>query len=525
MDVIVTAGGTAEPIDDVRAVTNFSTGRFPIEIARAFAARGETVTVLASREAGLRIGEVDDDATLEVRAFGDTTSLAGELSDAAAQLTPSGRPASCVVVHAAAVSDYRPVRHHGKLSSGADTLTITMERTPKVIGGLRERYGKRAFLVGCKLTSGSTPTETIAAARALIGANRLNLAIANDLTECRNGKHPCWLVTPEGGAIRVEGDRVTVARRIVEFIERRADVTWTATNMTPAGPAPDVSDRHRHLMSQLISFAHQASLLPAHDGNVAVRVDPLEPSRTPELLVTPRQVDKSTVDVDDCLAVRVDLDAYRTDCYSARGDARPSIDTSVQARILIARPGTAAILHTHELFGRPHARTPFPLPCGAAEEAGMVVAALDGHTGTSWAVELVEHGWLLGVDADTLGELAASYRHAHDLYMEHLDDVDADLEPGTPLHPVVDCADGTVRVVGIVAVTGHGAAVHLNPETRGTGIGRLVAGQLTARRMPVATVDECGVVDYWTAHGFDCERRPDRIIVCRPPAVVDTTLV
>ena len=56
MRAVITAGGTREPIDDVRVVTNLSTGRFGAHIANALVARGVDVTLLASHALMLQPG-------------------------------------------------------------------------------------------------------------------------------------------------------------------------------------------------------------------------------------------------------------------------------------------------------------------------------------------------------------------------------------------------------------------------------------------------------------------------------------
>lgn len=506
--MIVTTGGTSEPIDDVRAVTNFSTGRFGVEIAAAFEALGGDVSVLASREAGLHARA----AGLESHRFTSAADLNEKLT---AAITPQRR---CIVVHAAAVADYTPTAATGKLSSDRDELTITMTRTPKIVDVLRAAGGRKAFLVGFKLTSGAPIEELHAAAFTLLKRAKLNLVVANDLTECRDGRHPLWLITQEGGAIRVDGDRRSVAARIAEFIAAREDVTWSATITNPDGDPPTVTDEHAATMAELLALAGEANLLPGTDGNAVVATGH---HRTgPTLFVTPRQVPKAEVGVGDCISVSVDTGNHKVLAWPPdhTPDAKPSIDTNVQARILEAYPNAAGILHTHELWGRTTATTRFPYPCGAAEEAAAVIeaAASAGVTADTagFTVTLAHHGQLIVADRATFESLRSQWVDAVEEFDAHLADVGADRATIGVLRPIVD----GVEIVGVCAHTGTGVAAHISEAHRGRGVGATITSQLIARQVPVETVDECGVIDHWKARGFTETRNDDGTVTLTPPA-------
>src|SRR5690348_15582304 len=95
MNCLVTAGPTYEPLDDVRRLTNFSTGRLGTELANFLAARGHKVALLVGEQAtyaGLR-------RAAHVEVFSTTTDLGQRLQ------TWAGRPVDAIF-HAAAVSDF-----------------------------------------------------------------------------------------------------------------------------------------------------------------------------------------------------------------------------------------------------------------------------------------------------------------------------------------------------------------------------------------------------------------------------------
>lgn len=518
--VLVTTGGTSEPIDDVRAVTNFSTGRFGLAIADAFADLGADVTVTGSRLAFAHAGDSDRFARVP---FASTEDLASILS---APVT--GAVGGPVIVHAAAVSDYRPVPVAGKISSSGDELVVRMVPTPKLIDGLRDTHGKDAFLVGFKLLSGVTDSALVDAAHALCRRARLNLVVANDLTELRDGQHPCWLVTAEGGALRVEGSRVEVAAAIAAFVARRRAVTWAATNHA-GGPGPDVGAGDEDRFASSLTFAQDSGLLIDTNGNTAVTTA-VQPGRgVVRVLVSPRQVDKATAAPEDRCIADVDLAANTVTCW---GVGKSSIDTSVQARLIAGVEGPRRLLHSHSAWGRTQAATSFPYPCGAAEEAGEVLGVLEG-TGIdvaapAWHVELVCHGTLYVCDDTGFAALVASWERALRSWRSHVDDIAAETGVAFPDGVVMPIFDG-LGVVGVVAETpGHevdgraGVAVFVDPSGRGSGVGRHVVGQLVGRRRSVVTVEACGVVDYWASQGFEGHVVGERLWRFDPPPVRGT---
>ncbi len=122
--VLVTAGGTREPIDSVRYVGNRSSGRMGLAVAEEAAARGADVTVIAAnvslpRPEGVRYEDVE---------------TAADLEEAARRLFPDAD----VLVMAAAVADFRPPpAEDRKLSkSGRDALELRLEPTTDVLAAL-----------------------------------------------------------------------------------------------------------------------------------------------------------------------------------------------------------------------------------------------------------------------------------------------------------------------------------------------------------------------------------------------------
>ncbi len=224
MRAVVTAGGTSEPLDDVRVLTNLSTGRFGAAIAGALARRGWEVTLLASRALCGHPEWID--ARVRVVPFSRFADLSARL-DEALQVPPDA------LFMAAAVSDYRPEPAQGKIRSTSDTLTLTLTRNPKLLSTLRARCGDRATLVGFKLLSGVSAEALCEVARRQIADNGLDLCLANDLAELGRGRHPAWLVDRDGGALRLQGSKAEVAEHLVDAVHQRR--SERAPTLAPPG--------------------------------------------------------------------------------------------------------------------------------------------------------------------------------------------------------------------------------------------------------------------------------------------------
>ncbi|HZL42857.1 MAG TPA: phosphopantothenoylcysteine decarboxylase [Verrucomicrobiae bacterium] len=180
MNCIVTAGPTCEPLDQVRRLTNFSTGRLGIELANFLQARGCDVTLLAARDASWpgerRAGRVEHFVT------------SADLREALETLAGDGVNA---VFHAAAVSDFKfgkifvrsregqltPVKA-GKISTGTGTLLAELLPAPKIIGGLRDWFPK-ARIVGWKFEVDGNRAAALAAAAKQISECLTDACVAN----------------------------------------------------------------------------------------------------------------------------------------------------------------------------------------------------------------------------------------------------------------------------------------------------------------------------------------------------------
>jgi phosphopantothenoylcysteine decarboxylase/phosphopantothenate--cysteine ligase len=181
MRVLVTSGGTAEPIDGVRVLTNASTGRTGAGVAGRLARGGHEVVLLRSR------GSARAPAGCREETF---TSFA-ELESALGRILSSEH--FDAVIHAAAVSDFcveevlvggtsRPPSS-GKLDSDSAPV-IRLRPNPKLVDSLRSRsLNGSVRVVAFKLTHGGDRAGTLRAVDSLLDHSGADLVVQNDLAE------------------------------------------------------------------------------------------------------------------------------------------------------------------------------------------------------------------------------------------------------------------------------------------------------------------------------------------------------
>jgi phosphopantothenoylcysteine synthetase/decarboxylase len=180
MNVIVTAGPAYEPLDRVRRLTNFSTGRLGSELARYFTERGDHVTLLVGEQATWH----GERRAARVETFSTTASLAGKLR-------ATGGSDVQAVFHAAAVSDFtfgkvweRSEKGElieikaGKIPTRAGALTVELIPAPKLIYELRAWFPK-ACLVGWKYEMDGARKDVIDRALRQIEESKTDFCVAN----------------------------------------------------------------------------------------------------------------------------------------------------------------------------------------------------------------------------------------------------------------------------------------------------------------------------------------------------------
>jgi phosphopantothenoylcysteine decarboxylase/phosphopantothenate--cysteine ligase len=208
LSVLVTAGGTREPIDSVRFVGNRSSGRMGVAVAAEAARRGAEVTLIAAnvgieRPEGIRWIDVETAAELE-----EAASVAFPQCD--------------VLVMAAAVSDFRPVAPLDQKfkKGGRDGLVVELEPTTDVLSSLAAVRRQDQTLVGFAAEHGGDAAEH---GRVKLEKKRVDAVVVNDISNAAIGfesdENEVTIVTAAGPKLVPRSPKAAVAAAIVDVVE------------------------------------------------------------------------------------------------------------------------------------------------------------------------------------------------------------------------------------------------------------------------------------------------------------------
>jgi phosphopantothenoylcysteine decarboxylase/phosphopantothenate--cysteine ligase len=205
--VLVSAGGTREPVDRVRFVGNHSSGRMGVALAAEARRRGAEVTLLAANLAvpappGIELVETPTAADLEREAL-------------------SRAPEADVVVMAAAVADYRPAEAlSGKRPKDTATWTLELEPTTDVLSALGERRPAGQLLVGFAAETGA---EGVERAREKLSRKGADLFVFNDVSRPDIGldatDNEVTLLTRSGERTVAKAPKDEIAAAILDEVE------------------------------------------------------------------------------------------------------------------------------------------------------------------------------------------------------------------------------------------------------------------------------------------------------------------
>src|SRR3954464_4555223 len=208
--ILVTAGGTREPIDSVRFIGNRSSGRMGFALADEAARRGAAVTVVAANVALPRNPVV---------AYEDVTTAA-ELKAAC-----EARFADCdVLLMAAAVADYRPAEAAGtKLKKeAAEELDLRLQRTEDALAALSAARRPGQTLVGFAAEHGR---DAVALARGKLERKHLDLIVVNDISRADIGfdtaENEVTIVAAGAERPVPRGSKAEVASAVLDAVEQQ----------------------------------------------------------------------------------------------------------------------------------------------------------------------------------------------------------------------------------------------------------------------------------------------------------------
>lgn len=209
--ILVTAGGTREPLDPVRFIGNRSSGRQGVALALAAAARGAEVTLIAANL------EVAVPASVAVQRVGSTLELADATRVAAENVD--------VVIMAAAVADYRPetvAEDKIKKEKQGDVLDLRLVKNPDILKGLAQARRPGQLIIGFAAETERDDDALLALGRAKIARKGCDYLVINRVGWAEGFASERNTVVVIDGAgdtvVEASGTKLSVADRILDLL-------------------------------------------------------------------------------------------------------------------------------------------------------------------------------------------------------------------------------------------------------------------------------------------------------------------
>lgn len=229
--IVITAGGTSERIDNVRKITNSSSGKLGMIIANYLLKENDDLIIYyvcsknSLRPTDERVKVIEIDGTIDLKNRIETLLLNEKID---------------YFIHSMAVSDYmtdyvtslerikQSVKNNdnldeafsnieiingSKISSYEDNLVIVLKPTPKIISIIKD-LSPSTYLVGFKLLDGVSKEELIEVAKKLRDKNKCDLVVANDLSTIRNGEHIAYIIDRNNKIEECQG-KDDIAKKLV----------------------------------------------------------------------------------------------------------------------------------------------------------------------------------------------------------------------------------------------------------------------------------------------------------------------
>ena len=398
MLIVITAGGVKEKIDNVRSITNSSSGKLGQKIAQSFLEKEPNCDLIyiygGNAEPCLNWSERVEN--IKIR---DTQ----DLLDTVSHILISRKVD--IFIHSMAVADYTTeyvldlnkmknlivgkqvddfdsiveqckIDNSNKMSSYMESPAIVLKKTPKVIEQIK-KLSPYTFLVGFKLLDNVSDEELFDVGFNLLRKNRCNLVLANDIHKIRQGNHRGMLIYPEKTYDIVEG-KDSIANYIVKKSIERYGVKHPKSIQVSSDNG--ISDEIFESFYKMGKWLDRNDFLPKvinHDrpdkigtyGNLSMRYGD-------KFYITCRNVNKSDLKKSDLSRINsVNLvdegSIYSNVRYNS--ELKPSIDTTIHSEIYRYSPFTHIVhIHTNKVFlGYPLISDAFP--CGCDKECTSIL--------------------------------------------------------------------------------------------------------------------------------------------------------
>jgi phosphopantothenoylcysteine decarboxylase/phosphopantothenate--cysteine ligase len=201
--ILIIGGPTAESVDDIRIITNRSSGKTAVFLAKNSFYRGADV------ELWYGIGEEPTPSYIKTVGF-------ESIDDILKLIEKKDVKKFDVIIICAALSDYTPKKQIGKIKSGKEKLVIEMSPTPKIIPKLRKKSPK-SKIIGFKVED--KRDKLIDRAKDLLINNNIDYVVANTITGFTGNDNEIWIIDKKGKTVHKKGNKEELAEYILNSVK------------------------------------------------------------------------------------------------------------------------------------------------------------------------------------------------------------------------------------------------------------------------------------------------------------------
>ena len=200
--ILIIGGSSAESIDDIRILSNRSSGKTAIKLAIEAFYKGADVELwygVSKEKPPEYIKTIDFESVSDITKLLKTYNL---------------KKFNAIVI-CAALSDYIPRKEKGKIPSGKDNLVIKMTPAPKIIESLRTR-APNSKIIGFKVEENTNKLKE--KALKLLRKNSLDFVVANTISGFNKDENEIWIIDKKGKTLHKKGSKEILADLILETV-------------------------------------------------------------------------------------------------------------------------------------------------------------------------------------------------------------------------------------------------------------------------------------------------------------------
>ena len=211
-NILITSGPTRGIIDDIRYITNSSSGELGVAIALESLSRKANVCFVYGKGSLLPIVQTKRLRLIEVITVNDLIMvLKKELKNVHFD----------VIIHSMAVLDYAPKKiYKGKISSAQKKWEMTLIKTPKVVN-MFKKISLQSFLISFKLESNISKRELIKRSYNSLLKTKSDLVVANDWTSVSSDIHRAFILDSSGRIKAEFNNKKQIAKGVLDIIEQK----------------------------------------------------------------------------------------------------------------------------------------------------------------------------------------------------------------------------------------------------------------------------------------------------------------